>query len=155
MRYIIRAVKYFVYICVLVAIILAVLVLLKLVSPDINVMFRNGWKSVGLIAAMFAGVSAFYPLFGYTKRLAAVLGEIDGLREDVVKYMEAKNYFLESENDGKMVFRSRSFLTKLIWDDRITIEKGLGGFYVEGSSREVTKIVSGLEFKFRNLDIEE
>ncbi len=155
MRYILRAIKYFVYICVIVTIILAALVLLKAVSPDINVMFRPGWKSVGLIAAMFAGVSAFYPLFGYTKRLATVLGEIEGLRDDVVKYMDTKGYRLELEQDGKMIFRSRSFMTRLIWDDRITIEKGLGGFYVEGVSREVAKIVSGLEFKFRTPDIDE
>lgn len=154
MRYILRAIKYFVYISVIVTIILAALVLLKAVSPDINVMFRHGWKSVGLIAAMFAGVSAFYPLFGYTKRLATVLGEIEGLRDDVVKYMDTKGYRLELEQDGKMIFRSRSFMTKLIWDDRITIEKGLGGFYVEGVSREVAKIVSGLEFKFRTPDID-
>ena len=155
MRYIIRAVKYFVYICVLVAIILAVLVLMKVVSSDINVMFRNGWKSVGLIVAMFAGVSAFYPLFGYTKRLATVLGDLTGLRKDVKSYMETKNYTLEYEDTDKMVFRSRSSLTRLIWDDRITIEEGLGGFQVEGASREISKIISGLEFKFRNLDIDE
>lgn len=155
MRYIIRAVKYFVYICVLVTIILTALVLMKVVSSDINVMFRNGWKSVGLIVAMFAGVSAFYPLFGYTKRLATVLGDLTGLRKDVKSYMETKNYTLESEDTDKMVFRSRSIMTRLIWDDRITIEEGLGGFQVEGASREISKIISGLEFKFRNLDIEE
>ena len=43
MKYIVRALKYFVYISLIVTIILAVLVALKLVSSDINVMFRNGW----------------------------------------------------------------------------------------------------------------
>lgn len=155
MRYLIRAVKYFVYICVLVAVLLLILVLFKVVSSDINVMFRYGWKSVGLIAAMFAAVSAFYPLFGYSKRLATVLGELDGLHKDVISYMETRNYSLVSEDGEKMTFRSRSFIQRLIWDDRITIEKGLGGFYVEGISKEVVKIVSGLEYKFRNPDIDE
>lgn len=157
MRYFIRAVKYFIYICVLVAVLLLILVLFKVVSSDINVMFRYGWKSVGLIAAMFAAVSAFYPLFGYSKRLATVLGELDGLHKDVISYMESltRNYSLESEDGEKMTFRSRSFIQRLIWDDRITIEKGLGGFYVEGVSKEVVKIVSGLEYKFRNPDIPE
>lgn len=155
MRYLIRAIKYFVYICVLVAVLLLILVLFKVVSSDINVMFRYGWKSVGLIAAMFAAVSAFYPLFGYSKRLATVLGELDGLHKDVISYMETRNYSLESEDGEKMTFRSRSFIQRLIWDDRITIEKGLGGFYVEGVSKEVVKIVSGLEYKFRNPEIDE
>lgn len=155
MRYIIRAVKYFIYICVIVVIILCALVLFKVVSPDINVMFTHGWKSVELIAAMFAAVSAFYPMFGYTKRLATVMGDLSDLRKDVLDYMQGKGYTLESEEDGKMVFRSGSFMRRIIWDDRITIEKGLGGFNVEGVSREVAKIVSALEYKFRNPDLPE
>lgn len=155
MKYIIRAVKYFVYICVIVVIILTVLVLLKAVSPDINVMFNNGWKSVGMIAVMFAAVSAFYPMFGYTKRLATVLGDLSGLRKGIVEYMEDRKYVLESEDDTKMTFRARSVMHRIIWDDRITIEKSLGGFYVEGVSREVAKIVGGLEYKFRNPEVEE
>ena len=41
MKYIVRAVKYFNYICVLVTIILLVLVLTHFVSSDINVMFKS------------------------------------------------------------------------------------------------------------------
>lgn len=154
MRYIIRAVKYFIYIWVIVIIILTALVLMNLVSSDINVMFQHGWKSVGLMAVMFAAVSAFYPLFGYTKRLAAVLGELDANDKEVIEYMtgDVRKYKLESQDGEKMTFRSRSVLRRIIWDDRITIEKGLGGYYVEGVGREVAKIVPGLEFKFHNPD---
>ena len=154
MRYIIRAVKYFIYIWVIVIIILTALVLMNLVSSDINVMFQHGWKSVGLIAVMFAAVSAFYPLFGYTKRLAAVLGELDANDKEVIEYMtgDVRKYKLASQDGEKMTFRSRSVLRRIIWDDRITIEKGLGGYYVEGVGREVAKIVPGLEFKFHNPD---
>ena len=154
MRYIIRAVKYFIYIWVIVIVILTALVLMNLVSSDINVMFQHGWKSVGLIAVMFAAVSAFYPLFGYTKRLAAVLGELDASDKEVIEYMtgDVRKYKLESQDGEKMTFRSRSVLRRIIWDDRITIEKGLGGYYVEGVGREVAKIVPGLEFKFHNPD---
>ena len=155
MRYIVRAIKYFVYICIIFTVIILALVLLKAVSSDINVMFRHGWKSVGLIVAMFAGVSAFSPLFGYTKRLAAVLGELTGYRQDVIDYMSSRGYRFEAENGETMTFRSRSIITRLIWDDRITVEKGLGGFYVEGPGREIAKIVTGLEYKFHNPDASE
>lgn len=155
MRYIVRALKYFIYICVLVTLALLVMVLLKVVSPDINVMFKDGWKSVGIIAAMFAAVSAFYPLFGYSKRLATVLGDLSGLEKGVEEYLEYHGYRLESKDGDTMTFRSKSLARRIIWDDRITIEKGLGGFYVEGVSREIAKLVSGLEFKFRNPDASE
>ena len=156
MKYLIRSVKYFLYITVVITLILCILVLLKMVSPDINVMFKNGWKSVGLILGMFAAVSAIYPMFGYTKRLATVLGDFAELRNGVVEYMESRGYALETESEEKMTFRSRSVMNRIfrVWEDRITLEKGLGGFYVEGLSRDITRIVAGLEYKFRNPDVE-
>ena len=157
MKYLIRSVKYFLYITVVITLILCILVLLKMVSPDINVMFKNGWKSVGLILGMFAAVSAIYPMFGYTKRLATVLGDFAELRNGVMEYMESRGYSLETESEEKMTFRSRSVMNRIfrVWEDRITLEKGLGGFYVEGLSRDITRIVAGLEYKFRNPDVEE
>lgn len=156
MKYFIRSVKYFLYITVIITLILTILVLLKMVSPDINVMFKNGWKSVGLILGMFAVISAIYPIFGYTKRLATVLGDHADLRNGVVELMESRGYKLESEADERMTFRSRSAVNRIfrVWEDRVTIEKGLGGFYVEGLSRDIARIVAGLEYKFRNPDVE-
>ena len=156
MKYIVRAVKYFIYICVLVTIILSVLVLAHFVSSDINVMFKEGWKSVAKIALVFAGIAAIYPLFGYRKLLAGVLGELGGLRDGVVKCMEERGYRLESEDGETMKFRSRSVLNRIfrVWEDRITITKTLGGFEVEGLSRDAARIVPALEYRFRNPDSE-
>ena len=156
MKYIVRAVKYFIYICVLVTIILSVLVLAHFVSSDINVMFKEGWKSVAKIALVFAGIAAIYPLFGYRKLLAGVLGELGGLRDGVVKCMEERGYRLESEDGETMKFRSRSVLNRIfrVWEDRITLTKTLGGFEVEGLSRDVARIVPALEYRFRNPDSE-
>ena len=152
MKYIVRAVKYFIYICVLVSIILLVMVLAHFVSSDINVMFKEGWKSVAKIALVFAGIAAIYPLFGYRRLLAGVLGELNGLHDDVVKCMEERGYRLESEDGETMTFRSRSLLNRIfrVWEDRITVTKTLGGFEVEGLSRDVARIVPSLEYRFRN-----
>ena len=152
MKYILRAVKYFISICVFITFFILILVLLGFVSSDIETMFSQGWKSVGYIAIMFAVVSAVYPLFGYKKRLAGVLGDFADLRPGVLSYMENRGYVLESEDDEKMTFRSRSLLRRIfrVWEDRITIEKTLGGFEVEGLTRDVSPIVYGLEYKFRN-----
>ena len=50
MRYVIRAVKYFVQVSLTMAIILLILMAAGLISTDINVAFQNGWRSVGIIA---------------------------------------------------------------------------------------------------------
>ena len=152
MKYLVRAVKYFLYICSICAIALIILVLIKAVSPDINVMFRNGWKSVEIIAGMFAAVAPIYPLFGFGKRQVSVLGDYADLRGPVVEFMESRGYKLESENEEKMTFRSRSVVSRILrmCEDRITLEKVLGGFRMEGLSREIGRLVYGLEYKFRN-----
>lgn len=154
MKYIIRAVKYFLYVSVIASAILGILAATGFISSDINVMFKNGWKSVGQILLMFACVSAFYPRLGYCKRLATVLGDQSALMNDVVKYMEDRGFSLESRTDDVLTFRTKSAVQKFlrVYEDRITVEKALGGFYVEGLTKEVARIVSGLEFKFRNLD---
>lgn len=152
MKYIIRAVKYFLYISIIVIVLLSILVILGFVSSDVNIMFRNGWKSVGLIAIMFACVSAFYPKFGYCSRLATIPGDPAESRSGIISYMESRKYVLTSEKDGKMKFNRKSALQRAVkvWEDTITMEPSLGGYYVEGLSRDVAPIVYGLNFKFAN-----
>ena len=152
MKYIIRSLKYFIYISVIVTLILCVLVALKLVSPDIDVMFRNGWKSVGLIAIMFLAVSAIYPKFGYANRGVRILGEYSQIRDGIVSFMEDHGYELETEQGENMTFRLRNKFNRATrtWEDRITLTRDLAGFYMEGISKDVARLASGLEFKFRN-----
>ena len=152
MKYNIRSLKYFVYICLIVTLILCILVALKLVSPNIDIMFRNGWKSVGFIALMFLAVSLLYPRFGYTKRGVRILGEYSEIRNGIVSYMEDHGYQLETEEGENMTFRLRNkfYRATRTWEDRITFTRELAGFYMEGISKDVARLASGLEFKFRN-----
>jgi hypothetical protein len=154
MKYIVRALKYFVYITILMSLILAALVALGMVSGDINVMFRNGWKSIGMILLMFLLCALVYPRFGYVRRGARVLGSYAEVRDGVVSYMEDHGYKLDSEEGENLSFVFRSGLKRAlrVWEDRITLERDVAGFYVEGPTKDVVKIVYGLEFKFRNPD---
>ena len=154
MKYIIRALKYFVYITVLMVLVLAVLVALGMVSSDVNVMFREGWKSIWMILGMFFVVALIYPRFGYTRRPCRVFGSYDEIRGGIVSYMEEHGYKLEKEEGENLSFVCRSPLRRFfrIWEDRITLERDVPGFYVEGLTRDVTKIVYGLEFKFQDPD---
>ena len=154
MKYIVRAVKYFIAVCILATIVILIMVLLGYASFDVNDLFDQGWKSIGYIAIMFAVISAVYPMFGYKKRLAGALGDFADLRPGVVSFMEEHGYVLESEDDQVMTFRSKSAAHRIfrLWEDRVTIEKALGGFEVEGLTRDITRLVYGLENKLRNPD---
>jgi translation initiation factor IF-1 len=154
MKYFVRSVKYFFYFTFLFVVIMAALVLIGVVKPDVSLMFRDGYKSLWQIALLFAFVSAFYPRFGFIKRSAIINGEFSDIRGGIIEYMEARGYRLESENGENMTFRLRSKFRALVkmMEDRITMTREMGGFEVEGLTKEVVRIVGGLEYKFRAAD---
>ena len=145
MKYFVRSVKYFFYFTFLFVVIMAALVLIGVVKPDVSL-----WQ----IALLFAFVSAFYPRFGFIKRSAIINGEFSDIRGGIIEYMEARGYRLESENGENMTFRLRSKFSALVkmMEDRITMTREMGGFEVEGLTKEVVRIVGGLEYKFRAAD---
>ena len=152
MKYIVRVLKYFVYITVLMALILLVLSLLGFVERDVEGMFRNGWNSLWQIALMFLAVSAIYPRFGFCKRGAIIPGSFEEIRPGIVRYMAEHGYKLEREEGENMTFRCTSpvqrFL-RLLGEDRISFERDRAGYYIEGRTKEVVRIVAGLESRFR------
>ncbi len=154
MRYFVRAVKYFIYFSVLFAVIIAALVFAGVVKADISLMFRDGYRSLWQIALLFAFVSAFYPKFGFIKRSVLLNGEYSLLRGGIVEYMEARGYRLENEDGENLTFRLRSKFSALfkMFEDRITLTRKLGGFEAEGLTKDVVRIVGGLEYKFRVTD---
>lgn len=151
MKYIARVIKYFIYITIIMAAILAVMVLLNVVEGDIPTMFRDGYNSLWKIALMFLAVAAVYPSFGFTKKGAVIPGEYSEIRGGVVDFMESHGYELESEEGENLTFRKRGVLSKMrrMFEDRITMTRDLPGFYVEGLTKDVVRIISGLEYKFR------
>lgn len=152
MRYLIRAIKYFVYFAVVLTITMAIMAALGLVDPDPQVMFRDGWKSVWQIAILFAVVSLVYPMTGFRRQEAVVPGEYSEVRDKVVKFMESKDYVLETEEGEIMTFRLRSSLGRAVkmWEDRVTFIKEPGGFVVEGLRKVIVRLISGLEYTFRS-----
>ena len=147
MKYLVHACKYFVMVSVVLTLVLGALMLLGAISTDINVIFRQGWKSVGWIALMFAAVSLVYPRFGYSSRGLAVPGSYEELRPGILDYMQRRGYFLEKEDGENLRFRLRGFSARLSrsFEDRITLTRSLGGFEIEGLSRDVVRILYGLE----------
>ena len=155
MRYTVRAIKYFFYYILLLAIIIAILRLLNMTEGGVEQMFRNGWNSVWMILGMFALVAAIYPYFGFKKHGVIIPGEYGEIRDTVVNFMKDRGYVLETEEGENMTFRLRSGLNRAtrMWEDRITFERDFHGFLIEGPNRDVVRLKSGLEYKFRKEEI--
>ena len=147
MKYIIRSLKYYCYLILLLAIIIAVLVLTGFVEADLSRMFVNGYDSLWQIALVMLVFAVIYPRFGFSSRTAHLYGAPEELRPDVMRVMESLGYGLEGEQDGGWTFLRRSGLSRALkmWEDRISLKPSGAGLTVEGLTRDLARIVSALE----------
>ena len=147
MKYIVRSLKYFCYLILLLAIIILALVLTGFVEADLSKMFVNGYDSLWQIAIVMLVFALIYPRFGFSKRTAHLYGSPEELRPVIVRAMENLGYRLESEKDGAFTFLRRSGLSRALkmWEDRIAISPSGAGLEVEGLTRDLARIVSALE----------
>lgn len=154
MKHIRRAVKYFIQIVVIFTVIIGTLMLLKLVSSDVNVAFRNGWHSVGYICGLFFMVSMVYPFFGYGKRVIRAKGEPSEHRAAIDQAMKQRGYVLESEENGELRYRLASPVAKFarLWEDAITIKPTLGGFEAEGLMRDLARVVTSIDHNINSYE---
>lgn len=118
MRYFLRALKHFVKMALLVA-----LIYLAMNATDtlgINQQELLGTKGLILLVALVA-LSAAYPSYGFVER--TMEGSIQKDREILVESMIRGGYSLQREEDGQMHFRASSPIRRLLamGDDKVTI----------------------------------
>ena len=147
MKYIIRSLKYYCYLMILLTLIILALVLTGFVEADLSKMFVNGYDSLWQIALIMLGFAAIYPRFGVSKRTAHLYGSPEEIRPDVLRVMEVLGYRLENEKDGTWSFLRRSGVSRALkmWEDRITLTPSGAGLEVEGLTRDLARVVSALE----------
>lgn len=147
MKYIVRAVKYFIYFSLVCAVIVTILVLIGAVEGDINSIFEEGYRSVGKIAIFFALVAAVYPKLGFISRDIAEGKSWDEMKEQTVEFMSERRYSLESESPERVTFRFRGLAGRLskMLEDRITLTKTAQGWQIEGLRKDVIRLSIGLE----------
>ena len=147
MKYLIRSLKYYCYLIIILALIILALVLTGFVEADLSKMFINGYDSLWQMALIMLAFALIYPRFGFSKRTAHILGSPEELRPDILRVMEALGYKLETEKEGTYSFRRRSGLSRALkmGEDRITLSPTAGGVEVDGLTRDLARIVSMLE----------
>lgn len=150
MKYLLRSVKYFFYLTIILVLVVFVLVQLKIVEADLSTMFVNGYDSYWQMALMLAVFSALYPKWGFSTRKAYINGSFEELRDGIVEVMENHGYVLESNEGEDMTFRKRSGLSKAlkIWEDRISFSREIAGYRLEGLTRDLPRLIAALENRF-------
>ena len=147
MKHIRRALKYFIQVTLIFTVIIGALMLSGLVSKDVTVAFREGWKSIGYIVGVFFVVSFAYPFMGYGKRNIRANGDPSEHRSAIDKAMQQRGYVLESDKDGVLRYHLASPVARIarLWEDTITIEPQLGGFQAEGLVRDLARVVMSID----------
>lgn len=146
MRYLIRSVKYFIQLMVILTLVIAILVVAKVVDADISKIFVNGYDSLWQIALLMAAFAAIYPRFGYAKRQAIVPGSDEETAPVLEKVMAAFGYEKEQRSDGVLAYRKRSFGDRLLrlFEDRITVTRFVSGYELEGSNKDIVRLINAL-----------
>ena len=93
-----------------------------------------------------------YPFFGYQKRKIRVIGDPALARDGIVEALKLRGYVLESETDGVLKLHLSSPVNRAFrfWEDTITLTPVLEGWEAEGLSRDLVRVVSSIEYYFRN-----
>ena len=146
MIYLIRAVKYFVQLLVILALVIAILIVAKVVDSDISQIFVNGYDSLWQIALLMAVFAAIYPKFGYASRQAIVPGSDEETMPMLERVMESYGYKREERTDGVLAFRKAHIPDRVmrLWEDRITVTRFVSGYELEGANKDVVRIVNAL-----------
>lgn len=147
MRYLIRSLKYFVYYCVFISLILYIMVLAGLAEGNIETMFVNGYKSVMQIALILLVFSAIYPRIGFSKRLCYGQSNVEELKSEIDRIMDGYQYRLLSSEAGQLVYIKRSPILRLLklYEDKVIISSSLGGVEIDGITKDIVRIKSALE----------
>lgn len=151
MKYLVRSIKYFAYLAVILCIFIVVLSLFGVVGTTLDEIFKDGAGSLWKIAAIIAVFAAIYPHLGFGRRNALVPGSYEEIRDGVIDVMHQRGYVLEDEKDQNLKFRLQSPVMRLtrMLEDRVTFERIGTGFELEGPVKDLVRIVSALESRFR------
>lgn len=157
MKYFIRSVKYFIYFCAILAIMVGALVLIGAAEANIETLFRGGYDALWKIAALFAVISAIYPKVGFIRREASFPGSWDDIKGDIRRYMEDNHYDFEKEEAGSMSFRHKGFASRLsrMFEDRIVITPAFGGVTVDGPRKDAIRVATGIEYRMEKSESDE
>lgn len=152
MKYIIRAIKYFVYFAVIMTLIITVLVLIGAVEGDIDSIFKDGINSIWKILGFLAVISAVYPAFGFMEKTACIHGSWEENRDKVVEFMESRDYRISKEDADGIVFRCKGVGGKIsrMWEDAVTVKPDIMGVSLEGYRKDLVRLVMGLEHKLNS-----
>lgn len=147
MKYIIRSLKYFVYLTIILILFVAAIYLITAKGAPLESMLKDGYNSLWKMALIVLAFAAVYPSFGYGKRTISARGSADEIIPTITKTLEAKGYILVSrDSEDNLVFRKASTLARItaMFEDKVYFTRNLGGYEMEGRLKEIVRLDTAL-----------
>ena len=154
MKYLLRSIKYFIYLAIMLAIFIAALLALGFIEGPLDNIFKNGADSIWQMALIVAAFAAVYPMLGYGKRNVRIYGEPEQVWPEIVEFMKGRGYILtEGDAQGaKFRLASNSGRGMRMGEDTITFTRNIGGYSLEGRTKEIVRLDTGLTQRFDRND---
>ena len=154
MKYLLRSIKYFIYLAVMLTIFIAALLALGFIEGPIDNIFKNGADSIWQMALIVAAFAAVYPMLGYGKRNVRIYGEPEQVWPEIVEFMNGRGYILTEGDAEGAKFRLASNLGRVMrmGEDTITFTRNIGGYSLEGRTKEIVRLDTGLTQRFDRND---
>lgn len=100
----------------------------------------RGWVIIGLLVLL----AILYPSISFTK--ISVRGNIEEERDHIINAFTSYNFALDKESEGRMEFRAKSVMKRLLWqfDDRVTVAQDGKSFTIAGQKKIVPRVMTRL-----------
>lgn len=150
--YLRRVAKYIVYYTI---IILILLLIVYYTSDNRNITFweliRPGSQTNLII--LIVAFSAVYPFLGFSKKEVYTSRFSEQDKEAAIRIFSESGFILISDQDGKMVFKSKRIAMRVfrVFEDKITLDYRGDQLTVEGMRRDIQRIASHLGNYFRSV----
>lgn len=144
MKYLIRSVKYFIALCVLYLIIMALMLLTNtsVLTPSetFSALVHSTRGQVLIVAVVL--LSALYPKFGFIRRQE--IGSLRKNREQILNAFVSEGFKPVRESEHEMVFRADSLFKRLtlLFEDEIRVTQTGEWITIEGIRRGVAGFIT-------------
>lgn len=146
MKYLIRSVKYLIYLIVFFSILVSVMFYTSTRPEGVTVfdMFKGSELKLALFFLAFAGV---YPLIGYSKRAIHVSNVAENKAAIIELFSNAK-YYVESDSNNVLIFRLKSPFLRLLrtYEDAVVVNYSENPASIEGLRKDVLRFSRGIEY---------
>lgn len=149
-RYIIRAVKYLIYMITFLFLFVSVFALISKEQWSYSVLFREEtkWQMAGFLFFF----SLIYPIFGYIKKKVYINGPFENDREKIIQVFLNTNFVLVSSSETELVFHHKSPFIRLMrmYEDAIIVNFSENPITLDGQRKDVYRLARSIEYAIRS-----